>query len=141
MSSEWFEEFLVNNIRVILTEKVTVPRGLHGIGSREVEYVLMDEISWKKMFDIVDANNLPNADRCKTDFAYATAKGRGRVAMNIYNTLRGVARRRGGLWAVTPEGEKVWVKAPQEWLNFVIEINNTDPVEDPFGNPITNQSA
>lgn len=138
MKKDWLDEFMSNHTRVVVIERIEIfndPE--YPLGYVDIEIV--NDVSWLKMFKVLEANNIKQTHNYKMDFVKTIPddpKSRGRLAMNIINALRGAARRRGGLYASGPNGEKVWCEAPDEWLRVRMEHDFTSPVEDREGNPL-----
>jgi len=142
MTNDWFDDFLDTHTKIIITERIDVlyprlpPKEPGGEPASFLDVELVNAVSWKKLFGILNANNIRATEQYLYSFVTATPKGRGRVAMNIGNSLRGAARRRGGLYSVNEEGKRIWCEAPLEWLRVQIEQDFTKPVEDREGNPL-----
>jgi len=134
MNNDWLDEFLAAHTRIVVSERIEIPG--NGGEASHVDAEVVNAVSWRKLLELVDINNIKKSDRYRIDFASATPKGRGRVAMNICNSLRGAARRRGGLYAMAEDGTKMWCAAPQSWLKIQIEQDFSEPSEDREGNPL-----
>jgi hypothetical protein len=135
MTNDWFEEFLATHTRIVMSERVEIPANDEDLPPY-VDAEIVSAVSWNKLLTMAELNNIKQTDKYRIDFALATPKGRGRVAMNIGNSLRGAARRRGGLYAMDETGKRVWHDAPDSWLKVMTEYDFSQPVEDRDGNPL-----
>lgn len=132
---DWLDEFMMTHTRISMTERIEIPDTGDVNIPPYITVEVVSAVSWRRLLELVEINHIKQADKYRVDFATATPKGRGRVAMNINNSLRGAARRRGGLYAMI-EGTKLWHEAPASWLKVQVEQDFSEPSEDRDGNPL-----
>lgn len=130
---DWFANFLNSQIRLVIVENVEVPDPKYPDKTLEMDIESVNTVSWARLIRLMDANKLRQSSKYKWELILTKGKARGRVAMNIYNALRGAARRRGGLYGYTELNKKEWYEAPEEWLKVSIEQDFTVPREDRDG--------
>lgn len=135
MDIDWLDEFLTTHTRVSMMERIEIPKTDDANVPPYVDIETVGAVSWRRLLQLVEINNIKQSDKYRVDFATATPKGRGRVAMNINNSLRGAARRRGGLYAMVGK-TKLWHEAPASWLKVQVEQDFSEPSEDRDGNPL-----
>lgn len=129
---DWFNQFLEANTLHVHTETVEVP------DSDPIVIEIARGVSWRRTLGLLVVNNLEDA-KFRVELARVDGRQRGRIAMAIGNTLRGAARRRGGLYSVGLDGTTrgPWVAAATEWLRPTLQFDYTEPSEDPEGHPLT----
>jgi hypothetical protein len=133
LAPDWFSQFLEDNTLKVYTESIEVP------GSGPFVLEMARGVSWRAMLALLEVNNL-DADKFRTELARVDGRQRGRVAMAIGNTLRGAARRRGGLYSTIGDVRGSWTPAASEWLRPTRELDYSEPTEDPEGRPLRETS-
>ena len=133
---DWFADFLHDQTRLIIIETVEVPDPAKPGETLSIDIESVNAISWARLFRLMDTNNIKRSTKYKWELTLLKGKVRGRVAMNMYNALRGAARRRGGLYGFTTMNKREWHAAPEDWLKVNIEYDYTQPREDQEGKTI-----
>lgn len=141
--ARWFEELMDRHTRYTFTETVRIRPGLGETEQFERTIEVLTTVSWHRLFNLMVMNRLAAVNGYFTSLSQQPDKSRGRIAMAATNSLRGAARRRGGLWVpacpyTDAHKPRLWAVAPRGWL--LVEPPSRDyttPVEDRDGNPIT----